>query len=315
MTKANSPRTNSIHSFFERLEEYNKLEENRKEIIQELAHLSKKDDNLLKISKALLNTAIKLKQDIESADNRTNNQEKSKHLLRTYTYSYPCILNYFKYLSDIENKKALLDKEAPSNSKLNQDVFQQLNNEKDILIQSILIVYGWMPRIIRLNPYSANSIPGTTTELNKIIEFFAILRKSNEEEAYNLIDKNNDKILEKIQKLIDNSLTATSKLLHFTRPEEFPIWDSTVCNNLAGTTHKKQTIEGYKQFISDFREFRNAYNKNAAIQCVLNYSKEILGYNISLARLLELTIFLLPTKKQAKTTRLSTNRNPRKQVQ
>ena len=102
--------------------------------------------------------------------------------------------------------------------------------EQDFYV-AINAVYGWMPRIIRIHPNG-----------NNILDCLEILNQGTKE-----IDT---KSIETLSKTIDNSLVAVSKLLHFTYPNEFAIYDSRVKNYLKsiGLPSFKEKGENYLQY-------------------------------------------------------------------
>lgn len=126
------------------------------------------------------------------------------------------------------------------------------------------------------------------------IKFLNKIKNSNEEDLYNLIADSSN--ITTLQNIAGNSLTAASKLLHFTHPKELPIWDSKICKELTTTTQYRN-IQLYQKYISDFRQFRKTYEgKDFTIEAQ-NCVNDILGYDITLARLVELTIFTNATQK------------------
>jgi hypothetical protein len=79
------------------------------------------------------------------------------------------------------------------------------------------MVYGWMPRILRLHD---------TMSFDEAAGIVEATRSTGQ------ID---DKDLGRLVSLIDNSIVAVSKLLHFARPDAFGIWDSRVQRFLANS--------------------------------------------------------------------------------
>jgi len=80
------------------------------------------------------------------------------------------------------------------------------------------LVYGWMPRILRLHD---------TVSFDEAAVIVETARSSGQ------IDKDD---LARLVGLIDNSIVAVSKLLHFARPDAFAIWDSRVQRFLASSS-------------------------------------------------------------------------------
>ena len=77
------------------------------------------------------------------------------------------------------------------------------------LVISSHFTYGWMPTIITLDPKYMNE---SILILNKV-------KNSNE--------MNNDEYLILV-KCINNSIVGVSKLLHFIKPKQYPIFDSRI---------------------------------------------------------------------------------------
>lgn len=90
------------------------------------------------------------------------------------------------------------------------DLFRNSNLEDDAAFgQCALAVYGWMPRILRA--YSVSD--DLKQELMEL--------KNREIEDISSTD------------FLGGSVIGSSKFLHFTRPDRFPIWDANVARALA----------------------------------------------------------------------------------
>jgi hypothetical protein len=120
-----------------------------------------------------------------------------------------------------------------------------------------LVAYGWMPRILRLNPEYCD---GAITALKQA-------RDANEDnwQATSIAD-----LAECL-----SSLVGASKVLHFTNPKVFPIWDARIerfrRSGKAGQYHMDQP-RNYLNYVSEvhnitkqsgfdqfFRDFNGAY--------------------------------------------------------
>jgi len=78
------------------------------------------------------------------------------------------------------------------------------------LIIGANFIYGWMPRTLR---FKSQDFPSAIATLNAVKHGSAVGTRE----------------LILLQGLIDHSMVAVSKLLHFVRPDRYVIWDSNVC--------------------------------------------------------------------------------------
>lgn len=90
--------------------------------------------------------------------------------------------------------------------------------ENHHLIIGANFTYGWMPTILLFKNNNSESV---ICNLNK-------LRAEN----YNLVE--ND--VEEIRIFLNNSISGTTKLLHFIQPEKYPILDSKIYDYLGGSS-------------------------------------------------------------------------------
>lgn len=196
---------------------------------------------------------------------------KEKSTFQTYIYSYPRILAHFS--------EFLSDKYSPS-------------YKETLLIQGILMTYGWMPRIPRLYfDTELNLIDSSNIKTN--VEFLSSFNHKNKDDAYSILSSSFKRI-DKLVSFVDNSLTAVSKILHFIRPEDFLIWDSKI-QNILGTSESykgKDDISKYIQYISEFKILRETCESNNRIMDILEEAKEIFQYKISFARFIELALYV-----------------------
>jgi hypothetical protein len=75
------------------------------------------------------------------------------------------------------------------------------------------IIYGWMPTVLGLNP---GKLP---INLQRGAELLTQAKRTG---------RLTDLDIEQLAGLVNNSLVGASKLLHFTAPNEFAIWDSKI---------------------------------------------------------------------------------------
>jgi hypothetical protein len=98
------------------------------------------------------------------------------------------------------------------------------------------MVYGWMPRVLRLN---ANSIARAVGTLRRA-------QAANEEAC-------DTELIRDVAACLSSTVGA-SKLLHFVNPEIFPIWDSNVERIRCGTTPSQHHMQQTRHYLAYFRE-------------------------------------------------------------
>ncbi len=138
------------------------------------------------------------------------------------------------------------------------------------LIIAANFVYGWMPRILRLRSHdfpSAVAVVNAVKHGNPIGEREMILLRG----------------------LIDNSMVAVSKLLHFVRPDRYVIWDSNVCMYVNGNDSQGliQNPGNYLAFLDNCREIV-ADGRFGPVHASMNRK---IGYEVSPYRALELVMY------------------------
>jgi len=112
----------------------------------------------------------------------------------SYINSYPAFLEYFRKIGEIMS-------------------------EEQLFISSHFI-YGWMPTILTLHTTIIDEEKGEINILNDVLRILDKARR--EEETLNVIELNT------LKRCINNSMVGVSKMLHFTNPNKYPIWDSKV---------------------------------------------------------------------------------------
>ncbi len=138
------------------------------------------------------------------------------------------------------------------------------------------IVYGWMPTVLGLNP---DKIP---IGLQFGPELLERARKTG---------RLNDIDIELLAKLVNNSLVGASKLLHFTAPNAFAIWDSKIYAFVfeeRAHNYRVNQLGKYREYMSKLEQIRRQPEFEAFHQSV----KEKVGYEISSLRAIELVMFL-----------------------
>jgi len=156
---------------------------------------------------------------------------------------------------------------------------------KDDIIMGIAMVYSWMP-----------TIPVTTEALMK--------EQGNEvvECVKDLIEgKFDEETIEKLKEYINNSLPGTSKLLHFIRPDMYPLWDSQICKII---TNSKYAVGSIKKYIKYKENCDSLIAKNDKMEIINNAVKEYMQKNwISIdyegwKNYRKIDVYLLECKKQ-----------------
>ena len=101
--------------------------------------------------------------------------------------------------------------------------------------------------------------------------------------------------LELLQKIINNSVVGTSKLLHFINPEQYPIIDSRVCEFLFGSSMDKLATP---QFYMEYMQFmKGNLLKHNDSEKVLNELKSKISEDITLMRALEFCMYGIAVNK------------------
>ena len=154
-------------------------------------------ENKLKKKCAILKNRIKY---IQENKNKCDAKEDVKRY-RSYIESYGHIREHFQYL-----------------------IKQNTDTEK-WLISGASLAYSWMPRSLILHICHKDKAKCSLIKLKENQE--NLKTKLLNEECNHL--KN---IIIPLRDLINNSIRGTSKFLHFSFPDVFPIWDSRVANAL-----------------------------------------------------------------------------------
>ena len=142
--------------------------------------------------------------------------------------------------------------------------------DKHNLIVSSHFVYGWMPTIISLN-------------LNNLSEVLKILNKVKKGD----ILKPNELNVLKIA--VNNSLVGVSKLLHFIRPDIYPIWDSKIYKHITGnkSTYGIGKPERYLLYLNEIQ----ILVKSNEFQKIYLQLKTYYNYDITKIRAVDLLLF------------------------
>ncbi|WP_416397409.1 hypothetical protein [Allohahella sp. A8] len=160
----------------------------------------------------------------------------------------------------------------------------QESSPEDRFLQLVTATYGWMPRIVRINQVHLSSAI-------QALEEARLAQGTDFDES----------LVKKISKCL-YSVVGASKVLHFTNPQVFPIWDSKV----EGVWTGRKTLypymskpESYLMYAKEVhelceqKEFPDFFSKfNTAYQLRLN-ACGISCYEISHIRAIEAAAFEL----------------------
>ena len=223
--------------------------------------------------KAIELAIITAQEHINKAITQNNNES-------TYFYSYPFFIEHFN---------RTFSKTTSTNSGIR------------FLIQGMFMIYGWMPTILHLK------CEYTTIDayISKIFEILQYLKFCKYEEidkflfadsfnACSPVSKTFVNRFSFLQSFINNSIPGTTKLLHFIRPEDFPILDSKIYSRIYNNkTAFAGTPNTYREYIKDMHDIRLRFENLKQIQEAISNMKSMLGYqNLTLTRAIELSIFL-----------------------
>jgi hypothetical protein len=132
------------------------------------------------------------------------------------------------------------------------------------IIFGIAMAYSWMQTMPRIPEI-------TQTEVSLV---------------NNLVKKFDENKFKELTMVVNNSLVGTSKLLHFSAPDKYPLWDKNVCNAFSLKKNYNYKVEkpthyfGYKKYCEDlidneekFEEIRKQVEKKYEKDRIKNYSK------------------------------------------
>jgi len=141
------------------------------------------------------------------------------------------------------------------------------------LIIGAHFVYGWMPRMLVLkNPQER--LPIAVGILNQV-------KQGKPATIQDLLC---------LRELIDNSLVATSKLLHFINPNTYAIWDSRVYKFINGRKNEYQTREpdNYLAYLVNCRDIV----QDREFQTLHESMNRKIGYSVTPYRAIELIMYM-----------------------
>lgn len=105
------------------------------------------------------------------------------------------------------------------------DNLREVELNEHHLVIAANFTYGWMPRTLKWK----------TDNFAQAVEILNRARASD--------TRLSQESLASLAELIDNSMVAVSKLLHFVRPDKYVAWDSQVSLFLLGKVHRLQFDE------------------------------------------------------------------------
>lgn len=145
----------------------------------------------------------------------------------------------------------------------------QLPFNKQSFLQASLMVYGWMPTSLKLK----GNIDASVSAIN------ALLKE----------ERPTEDLLTTAHQSINNSIIGLSKLLHFSKPEVFPIWDSKIAERQFGMKHQY----AYNKPIpyADYFVLVHKTISSDRIFEIRNFAEKNIPYHVSDVRAVEYYIF------------------------
>jgi hypothetical protein len=138
------------------------------------------------------------------------------------------------------------------------------------------IVYGWMPTVLSLNP---GNLP---ISLQRGAELLTQSKRKG---------KLTDNEVEQLRNLVNNSLVGASKLLHFSAPNQYAIWDSKIYSFVFEEpphNYRVNQLVKYREYMSLLEDTKKTQGFEAFHESVISK----VGYDISPLRAIELIMFL-----------------------
>lgn len=148
--------------------------------------------------------------------------------------------------------------------------------DTDIMRVLGLLAYGWMPTIL---DYSDENNTRRAAEI----------LNSAKTTGYPLRDDE----IEILKSVTNNSYVGASKVLHFIRPDVYPIWDSQVAKG-TGVSGSPNTLAKYKHYMMRV----HASTDQQAMESAVKWCIQLHGYEITPVRAIEYRLLLnAPAKK------------------
>ena len=163
------------------------------------------------------------------------------------------------------------------------EIFKDLTTKGDLkqwLIGGSSIIYSWMPTILHFSKDSDKNEKKVNTHLEKCIEALKFIKKEIAGDFVKLLNnpefytKDKECHINTLTSFINNSIVGTSKFLHFSFPDHFPIWDSRVekatrfdvknpTSPLNKSNHRTKKVDNYIAYckaVYDVRKDTNFLN-------------------------------------------------------
>jgi hypothetical protein len=134
--------------------------------------------------------------------------------------------------------------------------------------------YGWMPTILNLK--------GDSTDFDLAVQILNAVKRG-------LLPPRAE-ALRLLQSIVNNSLVGVSKLLHFIRPDLYPIWDSRVYKYINGKPASQQIakVDNYMAYYDNCREIIEE-ERFKSVHRLMNGK---IGYEVTAFRAVELVMFV-----------------------
>ena len=177
------------------------------------------------------------------------------------------------------------------------EIFKDLTTKGDLkqwLIGGSSIIYSWMPTILNFSKGSDDD-EKANTHLKECIKALKFIKKEIAGDFVKLLNnpefytKDKECHINTLTSFINNSIVGTSKFLHFSFPDKFPIWDSRV--ERATRFIKK---DGKPELIKDVK--KNDY-QTKKVDNYISYCKAVYDVRKDTNFLNDLDIKLGKTKK------------------
>ena len=152
-------------------------------------------------------------------------------------------------------------------------------SEEDFF-RAVLMTYGWMPTILKLDLNSKS--------LHKAKKILVDI-KNKDNPSYSLTEQD----LKKLIGVINNSLSGATKVLHFSIPEKFPIWDTTIAKELNPSGKKNQ--KAYFSYLEVLKTITEKDKKALSFHVtkeIRRFLKKDKYEEVSFVRALDILIFL-----------------------
>ena len=143
---------------------------------------------------------------------------------------------------------------------------------KSDLVIGINFTYGWMPTMFEFK---------NIDELDKVVE---LLNKAWKGVVLSLEE------LELMKSCLNNSIVGSSKLLHFVKPELYPIWDSRVHFYLTKDMKKKVHLNSCSSYL-DFIDFCHYITQEDGFALLKTSIERKIGYAMTAIRTAELIMY------------------------